>query len=127
MTDTPVRRPGKSPDPMEDMLAAALRSAGLRHLDELDPGNPHRLDFQLPDEAPNGVAVEVKQMHSPRISAQMARHGDVIAAQGPHAVRLLSEALAALGRERAAGRAHPASADAADPDRAAGPSADGDI
>ena len=76
-------------DPMELMIAEALDEAG----EPYETGPPHRLDFYLPL---RGVFVEVKQMHSPRIAAQMSTQPNVIVAQGAVAVRLLADLLRRL-------------------------------
>lgn len=49
---------------------------------------PENLDFHLPD---LGVFIEVKAMHTPRISDQMTRAANVIALQGEAAVRFFAE------------------------------------
>ena len=82
-----------STDPMERIVEQALIDAGIPYIADRDAGTSHRLDFDLPE---HGVAIEVKRMHSPRISEQMARAENVIVAQGEVAVRLLADALRAL-------------------------------
>jgi hypothetical protein len=84
-----------SADPMERMIEDALIAAGIRYQSDFGEGTSHHLDFHLPD---YDVAIEVKQMHSPRISDQMARAPNVIVAQGRGAVALLAEALRGMGR-----------------------------
>jgi hypothetical protein len=79
-------------DPMERLVEDALSSAGLSFVREGSPQNPFVLDFYLPD---HGVAIEVKQFHSDRIAAQMARAPNVIALQGEAAVRFFCERLRA--------------------------------
>lgn len=71
---------------MERLIAAALSAASQEWVDERDPA-ALGLDFYLPDQ---GVHIEVKRMHSPRISEQMRRSENVIVAQGPLAVALLA-------------------------------------
>ena len=73
-------------DPMEAIIAAALDGAGIRYTCGAEPT---RLDFQLP----NGVEIEVKQMHSPRIAEQMSRTDNVIAIQGRRAVEWFASLL----------------------------------
>lgn len=84
-----------SNDPMEGMIRAALKRAGIRFVE--GDRNPARLDFHLPEFA---LYIEVKQFHSDRIAAQMARADNVIVAQGRGAV----EALAAMIEAGALGR-----------------------
>ena len=73
-------------DPMEKLVADALRAAGIRFVEENE--TPERLDFYLPD---FDVFIEVKQFHSDRIGEQMSRAPNVIAAQGAAAVGLLAK------------------------------------
>lgn len=80
---------GERSDPMEALIAQALTSAGVGYSRDLGGGNPSGLDFRLD----NGVEIEVKRFHSPRIAEQMGRAPDVIAAQGEKAVRFLADAL----------------------------------
>lgn len=101
MADKRLQRPN---DPMERIIADALHDAKISHMIDAVHGTDHHLDFHLPDEAPHGVAIEVKRMHAPRIAEQMSRHPDVITAQGEYAVRLLGRAIRSLGREGAATR-----------------------
>lgn len=77
-------------DPMEAMVAAALDEAGIRYLTGEGGKNPSGLDFLLPD---FGLEIEVKQFHSDRIAAQMARAENVIAVQGKDAVAFLCRLL----------------------------------
>lgn len=77
-------------DPMERIVEQALVDAGIRYVTDLGGGNPANLDFYLPD---HDVHIEVKQAHSDRIAAQMARADHVIAAQGVKAVQLLAMAI----------------------------------
>lgn len=69
-------------DPMETIVAAALDAAGLDYIRDLGGGNPSGLDFKLA----NGIEIEVKRFHSPRIADQMSRADNVIAVQGKEAV-----------------------------------------
>lgn len=78
-------------DPMERMIADALDAAGIAYVTDYGGGNPSGLDFRLD----NGIEIEVKRYHSPRIARQMARAENVIAVQGKPAV----EWLAAMIRE----------------------------
>lgn len=71
-------------DPMERLVADALDRAGINYHRGEATGE---LDFRLID---YGVHIEVKRFHSPRIERQMARHPNVIAAQGEAAVQLLA-------------------------------------
>jgi transcriptional regulator with XRE-family HTH domain len=83
-------------DPMERIVEAALRDAGVVYETDFGGGNPSGLDFRLS----NGVEIEVKRFHSDRTGQQMKRADNVIVAQGEQAVRYLADLL------RAAGRAH---------------------
>jgi len=74
-------------DPMEKLIADALTFAGIPFTREGQKGAVHTLDFHLPE---SDVYVEVKQFHSDRISDQMARAPNVIAAQGRPAVEFLA-------------------------------------
>ena len=74
-------------DPMERLIADALDDAGIRYETDLGGGNPSCLDFRLE----NGVEIEVKQFHSPRVGEQMARAPNVIVAQGREAVEFLAQ------------------------------------
>lgn len=76
-------------DPMETLVAEALDRAGVPYVTDAGGGNPSGLDFRLP----NGVEIEVKRFHTPRIAEQMARAENVIAVQGEVAVRFLAELL----------------------------------
>lgn len=74
-------------DPMERIIEDALIFAGVNFQTDHGGGTEHRLDFHLPD---YDIAIEVKQMHTPRVAAQMARAPDVIVAQGRGAVNFLA-------------------------------------
>lgn len=74
-------------DPMEEIIAAALHRAGVSFSTGEGGGNPSGLDFLLE----NGVEIEVKRFHSPRIAEQCSRAENVIVAQGEAAVRYLAE------------------------------------
>ena len=73
-------------DPMEDIIARALDAAGLDYARDYGGENPSGLDFRLA----NGVEIEVKRFHSPRIAGQMSRADNVIAIQGKEAVEFFS-------------------------------------
>lgn len=77
-------------DPMEREIEAALIDAGIAFTTDDGGQNETRLDFHLTD---YDVAIEVKRFYSPRISEQMARAPNVIAAQGERAVRFLAAAI----------------------------------
>ena len=65
-------------DPMERIVYHALTDASISFVGENGKGAVG-LDFCLTD---IDVHIEVKQMHSPRISEQMSRAKNVIAIQG---------------------------------------------
>ncbi len=75
---------------MEREIEAALIDAGIAFTTDDGGQNETRLDFHLTD---YDVAIEVKRFYSPRISEQMARAPNVIAAQGERAVRFLAAAI----------------------------------
>ncbi len=79
-------------DPMEDMMREALEREGFAYTEDGKPGGEVNggIDFHLTD---YGIAIEVKRMHTPRISGQMERHANIIAAQGPDAVAFLAALL----------------------------------
>jgi hypothetical protein len=72
---------------MEQLIEGALKAANIEYRTDMGGGNPSGLDFLLPQE---GVEIEVKRMHTPRVAEQMARVENVIVAQGPKAVALLA-------------------------------------
>lgn len=78
----------KCTDPMERLIESALIDSGIAFQSDYAGGTTHNLDFELTE---YGVAIEVKRLHSPRISDQMARTENVIVAQGIEAVRLLAK------------------------------------
>lgn len=79
-------------DPMENLIEGALKAGGFAYVREGMPGaSTHGLDFHLKD---LDLYIEVKQFHSPRISDQMSRAPNVIAAQGRPAVEFLAGLLA---------------------------------
>lgn len=87
-------RKHRTEDPMENLIAEALISAGVRFTAEgRKLGRPQTpdditLDFHLPD---LDVWIEVKQFHSDRIVRQMAQAPNVIVAQGRPAVEALAK------------------------------------
>jgi len=76
-------------DPLEEALADALRSAGVRFVRE-GHGIPVALDFYLPD---FDLYLEVKRFHSDRIARQMSLADNVIAIQGQPAIDWLCSML----------------------------------
>ena len=77
-------------DPMEGLIEEALQDAGIGYVTDFGGGNPSVLDFRLQ----NGVEIEVKRFHSPRVAEQMARVPNVIVAQGEDAVAFLADLIA---------------------------------
>ena len=77
--------PLRTTDPIEQIIERGFIAACLPYETEREhhPGR-EPLDFYLPT---LGVYVEVKQFHTPRIEAQMARAKNVIAIQGEAAAR----------------------------------------
>lgn len=73
-------------DPMEKIVRAALREAGIEFVEERDK-RARGLDFYLPR---SDVHIEVKQFHSNRIAEQMSRAPNVIAIQGIGAAKLFA-------------------------------------
>lgn len=73
-------------DPMEQIIADALDEAGIGYTADFGSGNPSGLDFRLH----NGIEIEVKRFHTPRIAEQMSRAPNVIAVQGREAVVYLA-------------------------------------
>ena len=82
-------------DPIEKIIADALDVCGVKYDTDFGGGNPSGLDFRLS----NGVQIEVKRFHSPRIAEQMARSPDVIALQGERAVRFFAMLLVQAARK----------------------------
>lgn len=74
-------------DPVEALVAQALTDAGIGFVSDVN--NPSRLDFRLE----NGIEIEVKRFHSPRIAEQMARAENVIAIQGMEAAQFFADLL----------------------------------
>lgn len=68
---------GLPTDPIERIVAVALRAAGIAY--EMPNGSTGDLDFYLPEP---DVRIECKQFYSPRIAEQMSRFSDVIVIQG---------------------------------------------
>jgi hypothetical protein len=81
---------------MERLIADALDSAEISYVTDEGGANPSHLDFRLH----NGIEIEVKRFHSPRVAQQMARAENVIVAQGAEAVEFLAEAIRALRLHR---------------------------
>lgn len=77
-------------DALERMVAEGLAAAGLGFVTDFGGSNPSGLDFRLTG---NGVEIEVKRFHSPRICEQMSRSENVIAIQGAEAVRFFAALL----------------------------------
>ncbi len=77
-------------DPMERLIADALNYAKIKYITDQEAASPAQLDFYLPD---FDIHIEVKQMHSDRIGAQMSRADNVIVAQGATAVRWLASVI----------------------------------
>ena len=82
-------------DPLEKVLADALDVCGLTYETDFGGANPSGLDFRLS----NGVEIEVKRFHTPRIAEQMARSPEVIALQGERAVRFFAMILVQAARK----------------------------
>lgn len=80
-------------DPMEKIIALALMDAGQKFKRDHGGENPSGLDFLLE----SGIEIEVKRFHTPRISEQMSRAENVIAAQGIDAVSYLATLIRADG------------------------------
>ncbi len=74
-------------DPMELLIAEALDDAGIDYVTDFNGGNPSGLDFKLA----NGIEIEVKRFHSPRVAEQMGRAENVIAVQGEAAIRYFAD------------------------------------
>jgi len=77
-------------DPMERLVEQALIDAGLRYRREGDPLHHQTIDYLLLD---HDVHIEVKLMHTDRVSRQMASVPNIIVAQGEPAIRLLARAI----------------------------------
>ena len=76
-------------DPVERIVADALDASGIAYTTE--GHNRQRLDFHLPA---FDTFIEVKQLHSARIAAQMASADNVIAIQGRGAAEAFAVMLA---------------------------------
>lgn len=85
-------------DPMEKIMRDALTREEFAFTEDGRPGGEinKALDFHLTD---YGVHIEVKQFHSARISDQMSRAPNVIAAQGRAAVEFLAALLCDYKKE----------------------------
>jgi hypothetical protein len=77
-------------DPMEQLIRDGLNAGAFRYVDERHPA-AKALDFYLID---LDIHIEVKRMHTSRVSDQMARADNVIVAQGDRAVKMLARLLA---------------------------------
>jgi len=83
--------------PLEEMVAEALREAGIDFRREGDRGLPTlMLDFYLPD---FDVYIEVKGGHTQRVLRQLASKPNVIVAQGQTSVKFLAECLRSFQRK----------------------------
>lgn len=72
-------------DPVEKIVAAALDAAGILFIHESECREKEaQPDFYLPT---YGVAVECKQLHTPRTMKQMEREPEIIVIQGRKAAR----------------------------------------
>ena len=80
----------KISNPLEQSVADALDSRGIKWLHEDENGNEARLDFYLPD---SGIYIEVKQAYTPRADAQLKRAENIILIQGIEAVELFVKLL----------------------------------
>lgn len=78
-------------DPMEKIIAEALRAGGFQFDTGEGGNNPTGLDFFLPGA---DLHIEVKRFHSDRIAEQMSRAANVIALQGEGAVRFFARCIA---------------------------------
>ena len=79
-------------DPVERIVGEALDAAGYAPKHESHPdraGDGPTLDFKLAD----GIYVEVKRMHTPRVERQLAQASDVILIQGIEAARWFAQAI----------------------------------
>ena len=70
-------------NPLEQIVERSLIASGTKYHTEFDADNITGLDFYLPQQ---DIYLEVKAMHSERISEQMSRASNVIAVQGKQAV-----------------------------------------
>jgi hypothetical protein len=90
-------------DPMERMIADALNKAGMPAIHEGDKrraGIGPTFDFDLG----NGVYIEVKRMHTPRVEKQLAQAENVILIQGKQAAEWFSAAIAKATAEQEIGQ-----------------------
>lgn len=81
-------------DPVERIVGGALEAAGYAPKHEGHPdrvGDGPTLDFELA----NGIYIEVKRMHTPRVERQLAQTSDVILIQGMEAARWFAQAIEA--------------------------------
>ena len=87
-------------DPIEAIVAAGLRGAGIPFERGDDVSFRPPLDFYLPG---FDLYVEVKQFHSERIARQMSLAPNVIAIQGRAAAQAFVSMIACAGRQRETG------------------------
>jgi len=73
-------------DPVELIIAEALRDASIGFTTPDERHDPTGLDFRLE----NGVEIECKRFHSARITGQLAQAPDVIVVQGMGAAKFLA-------------------------------------
>lgn len=72
--------------PVEKLIWETFKEAGIKIIHESQNKTLTKdLDFVVPGW---GVYIEVKQLHSPRIAAQMERDDNIIAIQGMKAARM---------------------------------------
>lgn len=74
-------------DPVEAVIADALRSAGIEFVTE-DDQRAKRLDFYLPS---LDTHIEVKRFHADRVLDQMKRSDNIIVVVGMGAARALAK------------------------------------
>lgn len=80
-------------DPTEKIVAEALDAAGIKyHRDGARKGRAAKeqskgLDFFLPNQ---GIYIECKRFHSPRIAEQLKRDPNIIVIQGERAARVFA-------------------------------------
>lgn len=91
--------------PLEGQIAALLDRAGLPYIrPETNKDDPTTLDFFVPS---LGLYIEVKQWHSDRIAAQLARvpaAADALVLVGRHSVERLLALFRALSEAEEIGR-----------------------
>jgi len=82
-------------DPLEQIIATALDTCGLTYETDFGGTNPSGLDFRLS----NGLEIEVKRFHTPRIAEQTSRAPVLIVLQGERAVRFFAMMLVQAARK----------------------------